>query len=69
MIPIILGQRSVYYKQADASFFPTSAYVLSQAATLYPLQIVECILSCVINYFSVGKAFVFKPSPQKNIAN
>jgi hypothetical protein len=55
MIPIIMEQRSVFYKQSDAYFYPTSAFAIVQTVVLIPLQILECILFACIMYFSVGK--------------
>lgn len=54
MIPGIFAQKGVYTKQADALFFPTGAFTLSQAVVFYPLQILECIIFGSIMYWAAG---------------
>ena len=39
-----LSPQAVYYKHADALFFPTSAFVLAQTLVLFPLQMLETII-------------------------
>ena len=54
MLPAFMAQRDTYYKQCEASFFPTVSYVCAQAVTLYPLHILESVLFSVITYWSAG---------------
>jgi hypothetical protein len=54
MIPLCYDQKAVYYKHADALFFPTSAFVIAQTVVLFPLQILETIIFGVIMYWSAG---------------
>jgi ABC-type multidrug transport system ATPase subunit len=54
MIPSIINERDVFYKHADASFYPTAAYVLAQTLVLLPLQALEAVLSCSITYWACG---------------
>jgi ABC-type multidrug transport system ATPase subunit len=54
LIPVVFAQKAVYYKQYQASFFPSLSFVLSQSFVLLPLQILEAILFSLITYFSVG---------------
>lgn len=54
MIPLCYDQKSVYYKHADALFFPTSAFVVSQTVVLFPLQLLETVIFGVIMYWSAG---------------
>lgn len=54
MIPLCYDQKAVYYKHADALFFPTSAFVIAQTVVLFPLQLLETIIFGVIMYWSAG---------------
>lgn len=54
MIPLCYDQKAVYYKHADALFFPTSAFVVAQTLVLFPLQLLETIIFGVIMYWSAG---------------
>lgn len=54
MIPIIMQQRDVFYKQSDAYFYPTLSFVLTQSLVLIPMQILEMIIFALITYWSVG---------------
>ena len=56
MIPLCYDQKAVYYKHADALFFPTSAFVVAQTLVLFPLQLIETIIFGVIMYWSAGFA-------------
>jgi hypothetical protein len=47
MIPIVYAQKAVYYKHADASFYPTVVYVAAQSIVLLPLHILEV---CHVNH-------------------
>jgi hypothetical protein len=55
MIPLIMDQKAVFYKQADASFFPTLPFVITQSLVLIPMQLIEQFLFCIITYWSVGE--------------
>lgn len=54
MMNLSFQQKSVYYKHADALFFPTSAFTLAQSLVLLPLQCVEAIIFTTIMYWSAG---------------
>eukprot|EP01034_Spumella_vulgaris_P047481 gene47481-biopygen33234 len=54
MLPIIFEQRAVFYKHSKSLFYPTWVYVLSQTIVMYPLMILETLLSSTIVYWSVG---------------
>jgi hypothetical protein len=54
LLPIVYEQKAVFYKQADALFFPTSAYTLAQAVSMFPLQILENMVYITIVYWSAG---------------
>lgn len=43
-VPIVLGQRPVYYKQSSSFFFRTVSYVLGEVVSVMPIAIVESIL-------------------------
>jgi len=51
---IIQAKRAVFYKQRDASFFPTIIYTLSELVADLPLQILETLIIGCIVYFFVG---------------
>lgn len=51
-VPIIYAQKSVFYKQQDAGFFPTITFVVSQALAFVPLQLIESILFGTIVYWA-----------------
>lgn len=53
-VPVIYGQKSVFYKQQDAGFFPTITFVVSQALAFVPLQLIESILFGTIVYWSAA---------------
>jgi ABC-type multidrug transport system permease subunit len=53
-LPAAFAQRAVFYRQRDASFFPTSAYGLASMLMLLPVQILEVTVFSTIVYFSVG---------------
>lgn len=53
-LPIIYYQKSIFYKQSKAMFYPTLSFVISQTLVFYPLQIIEVILYSTIVYWSVG---------------
>lgn len=54
MLPIIYDQKRIYYKQKDASFFPTVAFTFAQAIAFLPLQIIESLVYVSIVYWSAG---------------
>lgn len=62
ILPVIYNQKAVFYKQKDAYFFPTLAYVFTQNIALFPLQLAECIGYGVIVYWSAGLAEDFHGS-------
>eukprot|EP00512_Aurantiochytrium_limacinum_P002166 CAMPEP_0171494712 /NCGR_PEP_ID=MMETSP0958-20121227/5711_1 /TAXON_ID=87120 /ORGANISM="Aurantiochytrium limacinum, Strain ATCCMYA-1381" /LENGTH=1545 /DNA_ID=CAMNT_0012028559 /DNA_START=516 /DNA_END=5153 /DNA_ORIENTATION=+ len=43
-VPVVLGQRPVFYKQSNAYFFRTINYVLAELISTIPVAIVESIL-------------------------
>lgn len=53
-IPIIFEQRAVFYKHAKSLFCPTWVFVLSQTVVLYPLMMLETLISGIIVYWSAG---------------
>ncbi len=56
MLPIIYHQKQIHYKQNGALYYPTSAFTLSQAMVLLPLQLLETIILAVIIYWSADMA-------------
>jgi hypothetical protein len=56
LLPMVFEQKSVFYKQFKASFFPAPCFVLAQSLVLFPLLILEgnsnpdrvCLLLAVI---------------------
>ena len=54
MLPLIYHQKIVHYKHSAACFYPTSAFTVSQALVLFPLQLAETILFTIIVYWSAG---------------
>jgi len=53
-IPTIMEQRSVFYKQRDSGFFPTSAAVVAQMLIQIPIQFVETLIFTSLAYFLSG---------------
>eukprot|EP01038_Epipyxis_sp_PR26KG_P004915 gene4915-6878_t len=54
MLPIVFGQKSVFYKHADMLFYPTMSYTLSQSVVLWPLQVIETVIFGTIMYWAAG---------------
>lgn len=61
-MPICYSQKAVYYKHADANFYPTTAFTISQSIVLYPLQLVENLVFSIIVYWAAGLAGDFNGS-------
>jgi ABC-type multidrug transport system ATPase subunit/ABC-type multidrug transport system permease subunit len=53
-IPTVMEQRSVFYKQRDSGFFPTSAAVVAQMLVQIPIQFVETLIFTSLAYFLSG---------------
>jgi hypothetical protein len=50
----------VYYKQADAKFFPAFAFAFAQSLVFYPLHITEGVVFATMAYWSAGlSGYVF----------
>eukprot|EP01034_Spumella_vulgaris_P047223 gene47223-biopygen1258 len=47
-LPIIFEQRAVFYKHAKSLFYPTWIYVLAQSLVMYPMSILETLISTTI---------------------
>ncbi|GLE01188.1 hypothetical protein PINS_up010018 [Pythium insidiosum] len=56
MLPLYYDARRVFYKQRRANFFPTSAFVLSIAASQIPMTLIETIVFGSIIYAMCGLA-------------
>eukprot|EP00596_Hydrurales_sp_CCMP1899_P009612 CAMPEP_0119038002 /NCGR_PEP_ID=MMETSP1177-20130426/6649_1 /TAXON_ID=2985 /ORGANISM="Ochromonas sp, Strain CCMP1899" /LENGTH=1597 /DNA_ID=CAMNT_0006999999 /DNA_START=48 /DNA_END=4838 /DNA_ORIENTATION=+ len=54
IIPTVYSQREVYYKQADAKFFPAFAFAFAQSLVFYPLHITEGVVFATMAYWSAG---------------
>lgn len=54
LLSTVFQQRNVFYKQAKALFYPSSAFVFSQTLALLPVFIVESLIFSSILYWSVG---------------
>lgn len=53
-IPTVMEQRSVFYKQRDSGFFPTSSAVVAQMLVQIPIQLVETVIFTALAYFLSG---------------
>ncbi|GBG35186.1 ABC transporter G family member 31, partial [Hondaea fermentalgiana] len=43
-VPVVLGQRPVYYKQTNSYFFRTVSYVFAEFVTVIPVAVVESVI-------------------------
>eukprot|EP00968_Pinguiococcus_pyrenoidosus_P014099 scaffold1282_cov251-Pinguiococcus_pyrenoidosus.AAC.12 len=53
-LPMAYRERAVFYKQRDASFYPTSSYTLASTLVDVPMQMLETTLWTTIVYWAVG---------------
>lgn len=53
-IPDMVAEKAVFFKHADALFYPTSSFVAAQTLVLYPLVMSEAFVFGSITYWSVG---------------
>ncbi|TMW67919.1 hypothetical protein Poli38472_007591 [Pythium oligandrum] len=64
-IPIYMSERDIFYRQRDANFYRTSAYVMAHLACQIPMSIAEAIILGTIVYWlcgfvaSAGAFFIF----------
>lgn len=54
LMPDIVLEKAVFTKHADAMFYPTISFVISQSLVIYPLVIFEAVVFSSITYWSVG---------------
>lgn len=52
--PGFVDERPIFYKQADANFFPSLPYVLGKSLSKIPQTIMDCFAFGTILYFMVG---------------
>ena len=61
MIPTIMDQRQVYYKQKMENFFPPAAYIVADTLAFMPIAVLDTFTYGTIVYFMTGMAYQAAP--------
>ena len=54
LIPEVMSDREVFYKQHGSMFYPTISYLIAQNIVMLPLNVIETVAYSTMAYWSVG---------------
>ena len=54
LLPTVIAQRAIFYKQHKQAFYPAAVYVLADTVATAPLQVFDCAVFGTLIYFMCG---------------